>query len=131
MLEFSAVTTTVATQSMYAGEKKVLQFTVLNKDAVGDPPLDLTTYTVRWAMSRVGDAGYSATAALRKDTGGLGGIVKTDAANGVCQVTLLRADTEAIALGLYHQELEVVDGAGEIAVVAVGDIEVLRNVSNA
>lgn len=116
---------------MYAGEKKVLQFTVVDKDTLGEPPLDLTTYTVRWAMSRVGESGYSSSPTVRKDTAGLGGVVKTNAAAGVCQVTLLRADTESITLGLYHQELEVVDGAGEIAVVAVGDIEILRNVSNA
>lgn len=124
------MTATADKVTMYAGEKKILRFTVVNKNVSGDPPLDLTSYDVRWSMSRVGDNGYSATPTVKKDTGGVGGVVKTFPLTGICEVTLVRTDTATISLGTYHQELEVVDGSGELAVVAVGDIEVLRNVDN-
>lgn len=123
------MTLTVEKQTMYAGEKKVLRFTVIDKDTVGEPPLDLTPFVVRWTLSRLTDSGYSSTPTVSKSTT-TSGVVKTNPVAGVCEVTLLRVDTEAISLGGYHQELELVDGLGELAVVAVGDIDVLRNVVN-
>lgn len=125
------MTATVSPQTLYQGEKKVLEFTVMNLDVEPSVPLDLTSYTVRWAMSKVGNSGYSTTPSVKKDTAGLGGVVKTNPTAGICQVTLLRTDTATLSAGAYHQELEVVDALNEIAVVAVGDIEIAKNIDNA
>jgi len=123
------MTVTASKLTFYAGNKRLLRFTVVDKDAPGDPPLDLTTLTIKWALSRFKNGRYLSTPILEKSTTG-GGIVKIDAINGILEVTLLRADTASL-LGDFWQELEVTDVGGECEVVAVGPVSVLLNVVNA
>ena len=116
---------------MYAGNKRIFRFTVTNPDASGSPALDLTPFELRWALSQSDALGnYSTTPVLEKTTTG-GGIVKTDASNGECEVTLVSADTVALAAGIYYFELEVVDGSSEVVTVATGTITILADVVNA
>ena len=116
---------------IYAGNKRILRYTIANLDASGSPALDLTPFELRWALSQSDALGnYSTTPVLEKTTTG-GGIVKTDASNGECEVTLVSADTVALAAGIYYFELEVVDGSSEVVTVATGTITILADVVNA
>jgi hypothetical protein len=114
------------TDRMYAGNKRIFEYTVTDVDASPPTsPLDLTPFTLRWAMSVTDAEGnYSTTPSLEKVP------VATDAPNGVCQVTVLSTDTVSLAAGLYYFELEVVDGSSEPVTVATGVITLLANVVN-
>ena len=123
--------TTNTDTRFHAGDRIVAKFTVTDKDAVTPTdPLDLTGLTAQFALSKVLDSGaYSATATVNKTTTG-GGIVITDAANGLLEVTLASLDTAPL-LGTYHFELEILDATPDSNVVAIGEWEFLRNVTNA
>lgn len=117
--------------TFYANNIRTLKFTVTDADASPVAPLDLTGYTVQWAMSRFLSSGsYGTTAVLKKDNGSVGGVTVTDAVNGKCQVALIGADTASLSGKFYH-ELEVVDGTGKAVVVATGTLIINKNVSNA
>lgn len=123
------MTVTNAKETMYAGEKRIFAYAIIDRDTVGDPPLNLTGLTVRWAISRLGANGYSKQPVVKKDSAGVGGVVITSAVGGLAEVTIMRADTETL-LGDFHIECEVADGSGEYEVVAVADLEILVNVDN-
>lgn len=108
----------------YVGNKQLLRNTILDKDADPEEPLDLTGMTVKWALSKVNGKTYAKEAVLNKTA------TITSAVDGECEVLLLKADTEDIPPGTYHQEWEVYDGSNETAVVTVGDVVLLLNVDN-
>lgn len=116
--------------TMWAGNKRVQRFTVTDEDAVGSPAKDLTGFTAKWALSRFNAAGteFLTTPVVTKTTGG-GGIVITDATNGILEVTLDVADTSAL-FGTFYFELEVVDGSSNPLVVATGTLTINKNVMN-
>lgn len=111
---------------LHAGDKKTLRFTVYEPLA-SDPkkpdttkPIDLTGATIRWGLSKTpGDA----AALFIKTTGG-GGIAITDETGGEFQVTLDKADTVALAAGLYYHEAEVVEVAGDDSTIATGTVTI-------
>jgi hypothetical protein len=114
--------------TFYAGNKRILEFTIINKDVVPEAPLNLTGITLKWGMSRLNSDGtYSKTPVVQKSTSS--GITVTNAAQGKCSVQLDASDTVNCG-GKYHQELEAIDGSGAPVVVAVGTLELLRNVTN-
>lgn len=76
----------VTSDELFTGKDKVLQFTVVDAD---DAVVDITGWTLRWALSKAAD---HRSVAVSKTTSA--GIALTDAANGVCQVTISAADTE-------------------------------------
>ncbi len=117
------------TDEMWAGNRKVQQFTVTDQDAAG-VPLDITSLTLKWALSQIDPDTqiFSTTAILEKVTGT--GIIHTDATNGVAQVTLVEADTKNLTPADYHFELEVFDATPEGVVVAEGTLTINPNVVN-
>jgi hypothetical protein len=122
------------TDRMYAGNKRVFEYTVTDADASGDPPLDLSSFDVRWAMSLSDEMGEFSTIPVLQKTEGAG-IQVTDAAGGVCQVTLDSSDTVSLDAEApdgtpYHFELELVDAASAVVTVATGEIRLLPNVVN-
>lgn len=116
--------------TFYANNLRVLKFTVTDADSSPVVPLNLTGYTVQWAMSRFLSSGaYSTTPVLTKDNASKGGVVVTDAANGKVTVTIAETDTVSLS-GKFYQELEVVDGVGNATVVATGNLTINKNVVN-
>lgn len=113
--------------AMFAGNKKVLRFTVYDydTDATGETVMDLTGYTAKWSISKKIGGDYSATPALEKD-----GVI-AQPTTGIIEVTLDEADTDAL-LGFFHHELEIFDtNDGDAStVVHEGDFHIKRNVVN-
>ncbi len=123
------MTDTNQDDEFYVNNDRVLKFMLTDDDNSGDP-LNLTGFTIVWAMSSISRKGIvSSTAVLEKKTGGEG-IVITDAAGGLCEVTIDKADTASLAPNAYHHELEVIDGSGLCVVNAVGTLTLLLNVVN-
>lgn len=118
---------------IYAGNRHKLRFVVrdLDEPAVAGvfPVLDLTPFTVRWALSRGTTESYSTEATLNKSSANPTDVDLTDAVSGIAVVNLFKVDTENLS-GAFYQELELVDGAGQCLVVAVSNISILRNVVN-
>lgn len=114
----------------YANNPRRLQFTVVDEDNA-DAPFDLTSFTVRWAMSKMKpDGSFSTTPALTKTSEGSGGITVTDAAAGELYVDLEDVDSAALH-GDYYHELEVFNADGEGVVVATGKLTINKNIKNA
>lgn len=122
----AGMTTTNDLVRIYANTKRILEFTITDGDN-NDAPLGLGGLTIEWALSKVTARGYEAQATVFKSTAGAG-VTVTDAPGGKLEVTLDPADTQGL-IGDYHQELEVFDGTGAGVVVAVGTVEIRRNVS--
>ena len=122
------------TDIIYAGNRRVQQFTVTDEDSVGSPAYDLTGLIVKYALAR-----FSNGAPLKDDplldfatTDGSPQVVITVAASGIIEVTLLPADTSGLQPDDYYFELEVFNAAGdEGVVVATGTLTVRTNVENA
>lgn len=109
---------------MWAGNLRVQRFTVTDEDIDGSPAKNLTGFTVKWALARIDDAGtYLTTPVLEKTA------VLTDAANGICEVTLAPADTTSL-FGTFYFELEATDGSSNPVVVGTGRLVINRNVVN-
>ena len=100
---------------MVSGDDKTVRFTVTDQDGVAQ---DLTGASATWAFSR-----RARRAAIATKTVG-SGITISDAANGIVDVTVARADTETIEGDFYH-ELEIVDGGGTKSTAAYGTMTVL------
>jgi hypothetical protein len=71
------------------------------------------------AAKQKSDGTFGSTAALVKTMTG-GGIVVTDALNGVCQVELVTDDTKGMAPALYYYEVELIDASGDVGTVLIG-----------
>lgn len=113
----------------FAGNTRVLAFTLTESDQAGAAALNLTGASVRWAMAPIGLMGAVSNAvAVRKTNGN--GIVVTDPVAGLVEVTLEVPDTASLSGAFYH-ELEIVDAQGRAVVVATGQITILRNLPNA
>lgn len=114
---------------MFAGNKRVQRFTITDDDTAGSPPKDLTGLDIKYALSRFDDEGnFLVGPVLTKDVAG-GGIIVTDAVNGVLEVTFLKVDTQALA-GDFYFELEAFDGTLESTVLATGTLTIIKNVVN-
>lgn len=124
------MTVTGLTDTMYAGNKRTMIFTILDADN-GNVPLDVTNKYVQWALSRFSPTGdYSTTPVLEKKSSNVLQIAKIDPTNGVVHVFLIPADTLAL-FGDFYFELEVLASpGGEGVVVATGTLTINRNVAN-
>lgn len=114
--------------TMYAGNRKVLRFTILNSDTPG--PLNLAGMTVKFGVCSIGDNGPNTSDLLIDLTTGAQ-VVTTDAPNGKVSVTLLKAHTDGIPPGDYYLELEVYDSSSNQVVVSTGTLTILPNLRNA
>jgi hypothetical protein len=116
---------------MYQGNRVVLRFVVLDEDVVGEPPLNITLLTIKYAIARIGSDGNPITATPLVDLSSTGAqVVKTFPLTGVVEVTLLPANTQSIKPGSYYHELEAFDTLGNGVVSATGGLEILPNVVN-
>lgn len=71
-------------------------------------------------------ADFNSAAVIEKTTSG--GIVITDAANGIFQVSLVPADTSGLETGGYVFDVEITL-SGKVGTIAVGEIEILKDVT--
>lgn len=122
--------TTGLTDTMYAGNKRIQRFTVVDEDAGDGSPKDLTGLTVKWSMSTIDKYGVPSTTAILDKSSAVSGVTITDAANGVVEVTIDPADTSAVDPGRYYFELEIYSGSDPV-VVSTGVMTIKPNVVNA
>ena len=101
--------------NMFAGDTKTIQVTVT--DANTGLAKDITNATISWALQQV----YKTI--IEKSTT-TGGIVITDAVNGVFQILLLPIDTEGFSTGFYTHQALVIDNNGTSEVVFTGTITI-------
>lgn len=94
---------------MFAGDTRVIQFTIEDEDAGG--PLDLTGATATWTLSE-GSVVRAATV--------------TDGPAGKCEVRLEPVDTQGWPGQVLPHQLVVVTASGDDTVVATGDVAILR-----
>lgn len=114
---------------MYAGNKRVLRYTVLDEDN-GNIAFDLSSYTIKWAISRLDQNGnFLTTPVLEKHSTVPGEITVSGADNNIASVLLVGADTDDLS-GDFYIELEVFDVSLESVVVATGKLTINRNVVN-
>jgi hypothetical protein len=104
---------------MAQGDYKELDFTVKNAAGV---VVNIAGATINWMLTTQDDLDV---ALLSKATGG-SGITITDGAAGECQVALDPLDTKEFD-GVYHHELQLIDGSGNPNVVAEGTVEILES----
>lgn len=113
-------TTIIATNfEMFSGNTRVLKVSVLDQD---EAVVDITGASAEYIFAK--RAGHNAI--FSKTVGS--GIVVTDAIAGLLEVTILPADTEALA-GAYHHELEIQDASGRRTTVLFGTVTVRLNVA--
>jgi len=115
---------------IYAGNRRQLLFTVLDQDAGGSTPFDLTGFSVTWAMAILSDGVPVTSGPLINISTSTSAVVITNAAGGLLTVTLDGTLTAAIVPATYYWELEVTSAAGNSTVVATGTMDVRPNVDN-
>lgn len=102
----------------FRGEDKTIEFTVFQAD--GTTAQDITGWALQFELCDLADPPVSQ---FIKTT--VSGIVITDAANGVLEVTILDTDTDPLAPGKFQYELRRTD-AGLEAVLAHGTAQIQR-----
>lgn len=119
---------------IYAGNRRILRFTVTNEDTAGSPPYDLTTSIVKFALAAFGGNNQPLKKNPKLSFSTLDAspqVVITTPASGIVEVELLPADTVNLPPANYYFELEVFNNTQtQSVVVATGTIEVRVNVEN-
>ena len=95
----------------------------MNDDA--GAALDLTDATFIWALSKKASDSVApkGTSILSKSIGS--GIAVTDVPNGILEITIDPADTDALA-GDYYHELQMTQG-GNISTVLYGQATIVKD----
>src|SRR5262245_31078550 len=123
------------TSFLYAGNRRVMRFTVTNEDTAGSPPYDLTSSIVKFALAAFGGNGLPLKKNPKLDFSSLDAspqVVVTTPLSGIVEVELLPADTINLAPGDYYFELEVFNNTQtQSVVVATGTLTIRTNVENA
>lgn len=115
--------------SMYAGNNHTIRFTVKDQDTGGSGPKNLSGFSVRYALCRIGSSGdVLKTPIFEHNTGNAAQVLVTDATNGIVEVYLVNADTVTLAAGDYYHELELYSSAPFSLVVATGTLTINANV---
>lgn len=119
--------------TIYRRNKVTLRFTVLNQDVAGEPALNLTSHTLKYAVARFGSSGDPITDSPVIDLSSASSakVTITDAPNGKVEVRLEEEDTDLLDPGEYYHELEDFDSGGDAVVAATGTLTVLPNIVNA
>lgn len=103
---------------IYVGESKIYPVTVTDRGAV----LKLTgNASAKWVMKK---SVLDPHVDVLKDTSN-GGIVITDADNGIFEIRLNATDTRNLQPGHYYHEAKVIDSAGHESPVLIGTINLL------
>lgn len=119
------------TAELYARNRHVLNFTVVDADASGSPAKDLTGKILIFALSEGQSSPDDTWFLIRSDTSGQLNI--TDATNGLVEAILTPSDTTNDLAGAHYFELEVFDNASldNGVVVATGTLTILVNLEEA
>lgn len=136
------MTKTGIKRAMYAGEHKVLRFTVVNESEAGEPAFDISGELIRFSLTTF-DADFPNQPSLDAPLVDLNSsddptqVVITDGPNGLVEVTLLPANTATLADTLvedkpnrYNMQLEIVTSGTEPIVATDGELTIARNVPN-
>jgi hypothetical protein len=117
--------------TFYQNNGRTFEFTIFDRDSdVQNALLDVTDIDIFWTLSRLNDDGtWNVEPVLVKNSGMGGGIIKTDAPNGLVDVILDAMDTAKL-LGKYYMQLEIISSTGVPVVVSSGIITLLRNTKN-
>lgn len=119
---------------LYAGNRRVMRFTVVNEDTAGSPPFDLTTSIVKFALAAFGGNGLPLKKNPKLSFSSLDvspQVIITTPLAGVVEVELLEADTINLPPANYYFELEVFNNTQtQSVVVSTGTLEVRVNVEN-
>lgn len=105
------------------GSDKQLRFTIYQADEQTTPRVaqDITGWSLEWVLrDRVAPYGF---VQITKTTGN--GITLSDAANGVCTVTIDDTDAGGLGAGVYTHALRRTD-AGAEDVLSFGTVELIR-----
>ena len=106
--------------TMVSGDSRRLLFRTYTDDTL-QTRKDLTgSGSVRWEMHSAPPQDAGSAPLVQKSL--TSGISITDPVNGEFLVIIDPADTEAIAAGFYYHEAEVIDSAGDVVTVAIGDV---------
>lgn len=108
----------------FQGNRHVLHFDVKDEDGNA---LNLTGFSAKWAASEYFDGKPKLTPAVERKSSA--GEITIAASAGGVDVILAEGVTMNLE-GLYYYELEVFDGSANSCVVATGDLEVKRNLTN-
>jgi hypothetical protein len=101
MAEYAPITSEA---NWFIGEKKTFQYTIRNADG---SPANIAAWDLEWTVR---PAAESLTIFVHK-TSQLGGINKSDPANGVCIVTVSSTDYDAVpGAGTFDVGLKRTDG---------------------
>jgi hypothetical protein len=92
------------------GEDRTISFTVTSD---GTTAINITAYTIAWKLYT---HPMASSAALT-----VAGVI-TDAANGVCTVTVADTDTDSLEPRVYWHQLKVTDGSANESVVSRGNV---------
>jgi hypothetical protein len=119
--------------TIYRKNRVTLKLQVLDEDTVGEPPLNITGFVVKYAVARLSEDGTPIVATplidWRSDVQTTK-VVLTAPATGLVEVRMLSADNDALTPRDYYHELEVFDAFGEPVVSMSGTLTVLPNVVN-
>jgi hypothetical protein len=121
------------TISMFAGNRRILRFSVTDEDVAGSPPKDLTGLRLQFALARFTQSGQPSVATPVVDLNSVDDaaqVTMQGVDDEIIQVELLPANTQSLRAGDYYFEAEVVDGSGNSTVVATGTLTLNPNVVN-
>jgi hypothetical protein len=119
--------------TIYRKNRVTLRFQVLDEDTVGEPPLNISGFVVKYAVARLSEDGVPIVATplidWRSDVQTTKVVLVTPV-SGIVEVRMLAADNDVLPPKDYWHELEVFDGSGEPVVAMTGTLTVLPNVVN-
>ncbi len=107
------------TISMYSGETKIIENTILDSDN-DNIPLNLTGFDIKFIIH---DKGIVKVIKTIQNNG----IQVTSASEGKCRINLLPSDTHTLS-GQYHFEVRVTSG-NQSSVVSLGRISITKSYS--
>lgn len=118
--------------TIYKNNRVILEFSIVDEDASGEPALDVTGYTIKYAIAPFDLNGNPLVNSPVIDESTAGAkVVVTSAVGGLVEVRLGAADTDLLRVADYYHELEVFDASNNPVVAATGTLTVLPNVVNA
>jgi len=115
------VTATKQDFTVYQGESKTLQLTIVDGAAAAKNLTGISAVT--WRLGPLGGGAAALTKSLAA------GVTVVGATSGRIDVALATADTAALAAGHYLHLTEVIDVAGDTETVTVGTVTVKERLS--
>lgn len=116
-------------ESWFEDNKRLLKFTLTDKDQTPNVVLNISGLDLVFSITAGARTDYGDAPDFVKTSNPAAGIVKTDAVNGLCEVTIDDADVAGFD-GDYYWQLEAVDGTGAKTMLADGEVEFSLNINN-